>query len=297
MHWRPLSERIKRLPEYFTPQEWTIIGGAALLLTLVIILVSITRPEVDYRTFSEMDPIRSRDALRVAVLEDVPRFASVSEEKEREGLEIELAHMLAEYILGDQSKVDFVPCSLTSRAARLRLDYADCVIALYQQGSSSSFVFSEPYYTDAVGLLVSADGEISALSQLQGHTVGVLSGQFDRSGYTARRGAFDVLNDYNKNSHSNLEVKTYTSVPDMLEDLRAGRIAAAAMENALIEKYYDASLAVLGEGIGTISYSVALRAGNEPLLQLVNELIRQAREDGRLDSLCEKWGLTDYSGS
>lgn len=289
----------RRVLENTSPSTWIAIALTIVLIVSALVWIN-TRPLPDPLEDSDFNSIRERGALRVGVRSDIPGFglrnAKSDGTVEWSGLEVDLAREFAKEIFGDASAVDFVPVDFTTRHIKLREDEVDFVIAVSPQGYSSSFVYSQPYYTDAVVAIVLKTGPQS-LTGLQNSRIGAITRPSGVGGASlVNQGALTVLQQYNQNSQSQIELVSFSNIPDMFSSLLKGRILGLAIENALLSKHFDEStMKALPTAVGALKYSVVALPENDAYVSFVNQLIQQMREDGRMTSLYRKYNLTDYS--
>ncbi|MEA5146104.1 MAG: transporter substrate-binding domain-containing protein, partial [Candidatus Limiplasma sp.] len=95
----------------------------ALMLTLAVLIPAIAEDA------SEVAAIKERGKLLVGVKADVPSFGYQELGGTFEGLEIDLAHKLAEVILGDANAVEFTAVTAQTRGPLLDTGELDAVIA------------------------------------------------------------------------------------------------------------------------------------------------------------------------
>ena len=282
-----LKKWLRGLQSHLLPQHYLLLLLGLLALIAIVLVVSL-KDEPDPLLATEMDPIYDRAVLRVGVREDVPKFC-MRQGDTYTGIEAEIAHALAERIFSDPTKVEFVKVDFTTRGIKLKTDAIDCLIAVSPQGFSSDFVYSDAYYTDAVGIVVMAQGA-SSVTELSGKTIGSIS----RAGSLKKQGALDVLKDFNQSTKLGCTIKEYTSAPDMFGDLKNGKIDAIALESALIQLYFTDSMRLLPDAIGTIPYAIAVMPGNKPLAKIATDMLSSMFGDTSLYALWDKYGLRDF---
>jgi putative glutamine transport system substrate-binding protein len=121
--------------------------------------------------------IRRTEILRVGVKDDVPGFWFFNTETNRyEGLEIDLAKLIAQEFLASDAKVQFIPVTPGTRGELLNSGELDIVIATFTITEERKLLynFSEPYYTDALGVMVKDSSGIQTLSDMHNKLIGVL---------------------------------------------------------------------------------------------------------------------------
>ncbi|EOI5107482.1 bifunctional adhesin/ABC transporter aspartate/glutamate-binding protein PEB1a, partial [Campylobacter jejuni] len=100
---------------------------------------------------------KSKGQLIVGVKNDVPHYALLDQAiGEIKGFEVDVAKLLAKSILGDDKKIKLVAVNAKTRGPLLDNGSVDAVIATFTITPERKRIynFSEPYYQDAIGLLV-----------------------------------------------------------------------------------------------------------------------------------------------
>ena len=124
--------------------------------------------------------VKAAGTLRVGGVETSTLFSLLDEEDNtRRGFDAGLSQLLARYILGDESKIDFTQVTSDTRESLLQNDQVDTVFATYSINDDRKKVisFAGPYYTTKQGILVVADNsDINGVDDLAGKTVAVQSG-------------------------------------------------------------------------------------------------------------------------
>jgi len=137
------------------------------------------------RAEQSLPRIRKRSALRVGITPDLPGFAWRPEPgAPAVGLEIDLAHFLADGIFGAgcTDVIDFVDLPITDQEAALLDDEVDVVIANFAitEARQRNVAFVEPYMMSSHAPLVRHDAPpVARDTELNGLRVGVNKGTTD----------------------------------------------------------------------------------------------------------------------
>ena len=125
-----------------------------LCFALVLVLALVTFLPALAEDSAEVAAIKQRGKLLVGVKADVPNFGYQELGGEFEGLEVDLAHKLAEVILGDANAVEFTAVTAKTRGPLLDTGELDMVIATFtiKPDRILQYEFSKPYFIDAIGL-------------------------------------------------------------------------------------------------------------------------------------------------
>lgn len=244
-----------------------VIGGALLLLIMIMIARG---GEPQLMNSPEISIVMQKGVLTVGVLEGIPGFSD-----QGEGLEIELAKLLAKRIFPDAKEdrsVNFVTVTSTTVGPRLDDGSIDVAIALMKRGTSTKYAYSRPYYTDKTYLAVREGNESSPIRNI---TVGYVFVGKSMSEPT-------VLSDFVKaNPDANIERKPYASYDDMLQDLMANRINAAMIYGVYANKYraqYGFSLS--DTQLAPVEYAIACAADSPAFARLADIMLEE--EKGRI---------------
>ena len=145
--------------------------------------------------------------------------------------------------------------------------------------------FSDPIYSYGEGLIVKADDDTvyTTMDDLKGEVVGAQVGTV----------FIDSLN-----KHGGFkEVRSYDSIPDLMRDLKLGRIKAAFGDRPIIAyqlaqgKNPDVKLSSTYVPVVMGDVCLVMRQGDAEKLAQVNKGIAAIKADGSLQRIIEKWQL------
>jgi len=265
----------------FTVKNWRsflnrrvlMVAGVVLALVLLVILL---RPEPKLRNSPEVSIIADRGALRVGVRTDMPGFG-----QEGIGLEIDLARLFAQNLLGEGAAAPVVLVPVDARTAGAKLDQGDIdvVLALQVQNQQSQYLYSNAYYTD--------DACFAVLEQNQGTPISAMKiGVVQTSAlYTRLTNKLKAEPAYAQGSAA------YASYPDLLRALSDGEIGAAYMAGAYLRRYGQEGIVRHTETLGTLPYALMCSTDAPALCSLFNMLLDDLSQSGRLDELRGEHGL------
>ncbi len=252
----------------------------ALVLTLALVAFIPAMAE----DAAEVAAIKTRGVLNVGVKADVPNFGYQELGSDTyEGLEIDLAHKLAEVILGDANAVAFTPVTAKTRGPLLDTGELDLVIATFtiKPDRILQYEFSKPYFIDAIGLMVNKDSGIKSFADLNGKTIGVAQSATTKDALTAAAEKAGIT----------VSFAEFPSYPDIKAALGSGRVDCFSVDKSILNGYVDDTTEILPDSFSPQPYGVAMKKGNLGLLAVVDETIAALRADGTLDELVAKWTL------
>jgi putative glutamine transport system substrate-binding protein len=228
--------------------------------------------------------IKKAGVLKVGVKSDVPGFGFLNTStNEYEGLEIEIAKLLAGEILGDPGKIKFEPVTAKTRGPLLDNGELDMIIATFTITDERrlTYNFSTPYYTDAVGMLVKKASGIASLADLNGKTVGVAQSATSKDAIDAAAKAIGVT----------LNFAEFATYPEIKAALDSGRVDVFSVDKSILNGYLDAETTILPDEFSPQPYGVATKLSNKELADYVDGLIKKWLNDGTISALINQFHL------
>tara|TARA_B100000427_G_scaffold144458_1_gene120229 strand:+ start:221 stop:1231 length:1011 start_codon:yes stop_codon:yes gene_type:complete len=127
-----------------------------------------------------LDTVRDRGYLNCGVAENFPGFASLDDEGNWRGFDIDFCKAISLAIFNDSKKVNFVPTSSRSRFPLLALGEIDVLIRnttwSYSRDVNLEFEFTGINFYDGQGFMIPTSFKISNISELDNSTICVVSG-------------------------------------------------------------------------------------------------------------------------
>lgn len=143
--------------------------------------------------------------------------------------------------------------------------------------------FSTPYYYSGAQLVVKKGAPFTAAGDLQGKTIGVVTGTtFEKD--AEQLGAGDIKL-YKDDTHTLTELNS-----GVVDGVITDRVVGV---NAMNSGKFD--IALLGMPLRGEDIAVAFRKGDDTLLQKVNTVLASMHSDGTLSKLSQKWLETDIT--
>lgn len=242
---------------------------------------------------ADVQKIIDAGVLKVGTKVDVPKFGLQNTATgEMEGVEIDLAYEIAGKIFGctaDEAKeknlVAFQGVTAKTRGPLLDNGEVDLVIATYTitEERKLSWNFSEPYYTDAVGLLVLKDSGINSIEDLDGKVIAVSQGSTTKKvtmEYIAQKG-------YNITP----EFEEFDGYPSMAAALAAKNVDVFSVDRAILAGYNDDTTQLLPDRFAEQDYGVASKLSNKGLADLVNSVVSDLKNSGKMGEMLKDWGI------
>ena len=219
------------------------------------------------------------DTLVLATSADYPPYEFhklIDGKDEIVGFDISLAQLIADKL---GKKLEIRDISFDSCLIELNMDKADIVIAGMSPDPDRDAAFSDIYYDTTQCVLVrKADSsKYTDVASLAGQTIGA------QLGSAQEKAAKAELSDSN--------LVSLQKIPDLLLNLSSGKSEAVVMEKFVAKTYlqtYDDMEIAFDLKYDTDGCAVAVKKGNDELLQQVNEIVDTALEDGTLSKYIDE---------
>lgn len=228
----------------------------------------------------------SPDVLRVGTKIDVPNFGFQNPETGTiEGFEVDIAHELARRLKGSPDALQVTGVNVTTRGIMLDNGTLDATLATFTitEARKKSYNFSQPYFTDHIGVLVKKASGITKLADLNGKTVGVASSATTRDKMSAAGDEIGIK----------MNFAEYATYPEIKIALVTGRVDAFSVDRSILLGYLDDSTMLLDEQFAPQEYGIATKKSNTELADQIDGALQNMMDDNTLDSLKQKWGLSD----
>lgn len=201
---------------------------------------------------------------------------------EKRGVEIELAHAIAARALGDPNKLEFKMMRKPLRIPAVTNGDVDIAISMghVTPTAKKKVDFSMPYYEGGTAAMERANANITALSDLSGKRVGIIARNDSNTA--------DALTEMPENT-SPASVAEFAIFDDAATAIRNGQIDALLSEGANISVYIEAHSDGLKKSPALThdKIAVAIQKGNTELLRVVNQVIKELRDSGKLASMLD----------
>ncbi len=233
---------------------------------------------------ARLDDIRARGYLVVAVKDNVRPLGFRDSDGQLRGLEIDIAHRLAEELLGADGRAVLQPVSNAERLSVLLTDEVDVVIAQMTATASRSRVaaFSPPYYLDGTAF-VTRNPAIRSVLDLGRHSVAVLDGSTSIDNLRFLLPQVRLVG-----------VRSYQEAYNQLESDHAIAFAAdASILSGWVQEYPGYRL--LPTVLSAQALCIAMPKGvqYDDLRRHVHGAIARWQGEGWLQERIEYWGLPD----
>lgn len=262
----------------------TTVGRQALIGALAIAAV-LGASVKSFAAEGLLEKIKQRGTLIVGLEGTYPPFSFQDDQGKPIGYEVEFAEDLAKQL---GVKAVLKPTKWDGMLAALDSGRIDVVInqVTISDERKKKYDFSTPYTYSGIQALVKKEhqGDIKTPADLNGKKVAV--------------GLGSNYEQWLRENVPGADVRTYDDDPTKYQDLRVGRIDVMLIDRLaaldLVQKS-KGTLAAAGEPFSNQSAGVAIRKGNEDLVQAIDQGIANLQKDGTLSKLSEKWFGTDVT--
>ncbi|MHC2183752.1 putative glutamine transport system substrate-binding protein [Paenibacillus sp. PvR052] len=197
-----------------------------------------------------------------------------------QGLDIDIAKAVAKKVLGDENAIELKEVTSKTRIPMLKNGEIDMIVATMTitEERKQEIDFSDVYFTAGQSLLVPANSPITSIKDLTKSSK-VLTAKGSTSAKNVREAAPDA---------QVLEFETYA---EAFTALKAGQGDALTTDNALLfgMAKQDSNFKVLDETFTEEPYGIGIRKGDAEFVQLVNDTLKEMKENGEYDAIHEKW--------
>ncbi len=225
-----------------------------------------------------LDDVVKAGVLKIAVPQDFPPFGSVNAEMKPQGLDIDVAALIARKM---GVKLELVPVTSTNRVPYLQTKKVDLVISSMGKNPEreKAIDFSEAYAPFYNGVFGPADQKVASAADLAGKTVGVT------------RGAVEDL-ELSKVAPPTATIKRYEDNNGTISAFLSGQVQLVATGNVVAAAILAKNPPKKPEPKFLIKNSpcfIGMNKGEPKLQAKVNAILAQVKKDGELNALTVKW--------
>lgn len=227
---------------------------------------------------NQLDEVKQKGVLKVAVPQDFPPFGSVGADLQPQGYDIDMAAYLADQL---NVELQLVPVTSANRIPYLQTGKVDLVISSMGKNPERAKVidFSEAYAPFYLGVFGSKEENVKDVKDLSGKTVGVT------------RGSVEDL-ELSKLVSSDATIKRFEDNNATLSSYLSGQVSLIATGNLVVTeiatRYPDKAPETKFLLKNSPCY-IGVAKGESELMTEVNRLVSQAKTEGTLEGFSQKW--------
>ncbi|MGS0743802.1 transporter substrate-binding domain-containing protein [Glaciimonas sp. GG7] len=225
-----------------------------------------------------LDQIVKSGVLKVAVPQDFPPFGSVTSELTPQGLDIDVAALIAKKM---GVKLELIPVTSANRVPYLQTKKVDLIISSLGKNPEREKVidFSAPYAPFYNGVFGGADQKVSSVADLAGKTVGVTRGAVEDLELSKMVPATTTIKRYEDNNGT---ISAFLS--GQVQLVATGNVVAAAIIARNPPRKPETKFLIKDSPC-----SIGLNKDEKPLLDKVNTILAMTKKDGELNAISVKW--------
>lgn len=222
--------------------------------------------------------IEANKVIRIAVPQDFPPFGSVGADMEPKGYDVDMAKLIAAKL---GVKLELVPVTSANRIPYLQTNKVDLVISSLGRNPDREKVidFSIAYAPFYNGVFGPADAAVKEAKDLSGKTIGVTRGAVEDLELTKVAPADATIKRYEDNNGT---ISAFLS--GQVDLIATGNVVAAAIIARNPPKKPEIKFLIKNSPC-----YIGLNKNEPALLGKVDEIIKQAKADGALNAISEKW--------
>jgi len=228
---------------------------------------------------STLDEVKRRGKLIAGVKTDFPPFGYVDSAGKNLGFDVDVAHLFAKALFGDENKVELVAVTSGNRIPFLQSGKIDIIIATVTVTEERKQVveFSDPYFLSGGLLLVPKNSPIKGVEDLAGKTVAVIQGAIQDK-------------DIEELAPKASRIK-FGKVSEAILAVKGGRADAFSQDDVLILTLAkeNPDLRPAGKPFTPRPYGIAVRKGDLEFIKWVNGQLARMKQDGTYDRLWKKY--------
>ena len=260
-----------------------MIFQKSLILTTAILLSSVGLTACDQSKenpsstgVNALETIKKNDVIRVGVFADNPPFGYVDSQGKPQGFDVALAKKVAQDLLGDENKIQYVVTEAANRVEFLKSDKVDVIFASFSVTPERKEVvdFAEPYLKASLGITSPKNSPITDIQQLENRTLIVNKGSSSDS--------------YFSKNYPKVKLLKFEQNTDAFNALKDGRGDAISQDStyALAWAAENPEFVVGIPQIGNEDFiAPAVKKGNTELLNWLNTEIKQLRTTGEIQNI------------
>ena len=253
----------------------------ALLFMCLLLCGCIKKEEQEPQ--DDLSKIIKRGEIIIGIRDDTMPFGFRDKDGNMAGFDIDLAKIIAKNILGDESKIQFVPVTASNRISKLISGEVDILIATMTITEQREQIlnFSIPYYIAGQAILTKSTSKATGLLDFQDKKLIVVFGS------TSERNLRTNVPD--------IEILGYKTYKEAYNALKEGKADGIVADDTILLSYAlnDKSVKLLPKRFSQEPYAVAFRKENESLelIERIDYIIDSLQSSGRIDKMLEKWNI------
>lgn len=231
----------------------------------------------------DLEKVKAAGELKISMSGQYPPFNFVNDQNEVVGFDASIGKAIAERM---GVKATIITTAFDGIVAGLLADKYDTVVGSMTITPEREKVvdFVGPYYHAGRAVFVKEGSKVQSLDELKGKTIGVTLGETHEK-WARKQGGWDV--------------RTYKGLPELLLELRAGRVDAIVVDNipvmVAVKKTGEKVRRLDTPGIegGSVAIGIAIRKDNPELKAAMQKALDEIMADGTYKKIAMEWVGSD----
>jgi polar amino acid transport system substrate-binding protein len=231
---------------------------------------------------SRLDMVIKRDKLIVATFSTAPPLCYKDEKGDLVGFEIDIAKLIAKYLLGDANKIEFVTVTAEGRWPSVLSGKADFGIAtttIYPD-RAARVTFTAPYMDSGISVLVREDAKITSLAEL------------NDAKFTLAELNNPQMADRAKRFVPKAKTLDFDQPSSLFVALKSGQAQAMQIDTPIVDWYAatNEGFKVLPETLGVIqNNAIFMKPGDFTWWRYLDTVVQELRWGSRYDDYTALW--------
>lgn len=242
-------------------------------------------------TISKITEIRQRGKLIVSTKKEGESSPSAHRDPahfQKRNYEIAIVKAITQKLLGDEHKLEIRQLPLKGRIPALERDEVDLVISMLPitKERETQISFSHPYAVGGLALMVKNGSDIKRIDQLNHKRVAIVADKDHDVG--------DQFLTYAHAKDMDVAIETYPTLDAAASAVKAGKAEAMVDNNINLVVYAHRAPDVfaIADGLLThVQYGIAVKKGNDDLLNFINQTIDEMTSSGKLKAMAKQFGF------
>lgn len=230
---------------------------------------------------STLETIRERGKLIVGVKYDTRLFGLKDPETGKvEGFDVDIAKALSKKIFGEEGKLELKSVVSKTRIPMLQQGAIDAIVATMTitPKRGEQVLFSDSYFDAGQSLLVKKGSPIQSVEDIKAG-VRVISVKGSTPAKRIRKKVPEAT------------VLAFDNYQDAFMALKTGKGDVLTTDNVILMgmSQQDPNFVVVGGTFSEEPYGIAVRKGDTEFVELINEFLKEIKNDGTYDAIYQKW--------
>ena len=224
--------------------------------------------------------VKARGRLIAGVRTDFVPFGFIDKKGMKEGIDIDIARVLAKELFGKEEAVEFVAVTEADGVGFLNKKKIDVLLGglLIRESPKGVIDYSIPYFQSGYLILVRDDSTITRYQDLAGKNVAIIRGS------TMDIAIKELIPQANRMAFSD-----YSVALQALKERRVDAFVDTSVMVIHLERRNPKFKSAGYQPFGSISYGLGVRKDDKEWLGFLNATLRKMKETGQYQTLLKKW--------